>query len=57
MNMPCLLPLSRPAAGQVEEALLEVIEAHQGGKGGRAAAQQYLAALSAAQRYQRDVWF
>ena len=55
--MPCLLPLSRPAAGQVEEALLEVIEAHQGGKGGRAAAQQYLAALSAAQRYQRDVWF
>jgi sulfite reductase (NADPH) flavoprotein alpha-component len=42
-------------AGQVEEALLGIIEQHQGQ--GAAAARQYLDQLSQSERYQRDVWF
>jgi sulfite reductase (NADPH) flavoprotein alpha-component len=41
-------------AGAVEAALLRIIEEGQGR--GAAAAQEYLAELAAAGRYQRDVW-
>lgn len=52
-------------AGAVEEALLAIIGAKLGGEGegegagagGRAAAEEYLKAMSEAQRYQRDVWY
>jgi sulfite reductase (NADPH) flavoprotein alpha-component len=42
-------------AGDVEKALLEIIEKKQGG--GLEGAKQYLEALSNSDRYQRDVWF
>lgn len=42
-------------AGDVEKALLEIIEEKQGG--GRDGAKKYLEALSSSERYQRDVWF
>ena len=42
-------------AGQVEEALLAIIEQRQGQ--GREGAQAYLDGLAAQHRYERDVWF
>lgn len=42
-------------AGDVEDALLEVIAARTAG--GREGAVQYLEDMKAADRYQRDVWF
>jgi sulfite reductase alpha subunit-like flavoprotein len=44
-------------AGAVEAALLRVIAARLPGGGGEGAARAYLAALSEAHRYERDVWF